>query len=130
MAGEGWSSSSSRLSFRVQRVVGGSLGPGAGACLFQIRSGTARCGVGLVPPVVLAASEIELQVLPVGVGEALALDFAQQRLEVAQAAHGLRGGPVEQRQRLAHAAEQDGVEDRCQGHVTRSMRRLEKIPLA
>ena len=71
----------------------------------------------MVLPVVLAATEIEFQMLPVGRREALALDFPQQRFEVAQPVHGLRGGPVDQRHRLAHAAEQNSLEDRFQVHA-------------
>ena len=50
-----------------------------------------RRGLGIVLPVGLAATEVELQMLPVGSWEALALDFQQQRFEIAQLAHGLRG---------------------------------------
>ena len=52
--------------------------------------------------------------LPVGSWEGLALDFQQQGLEIVQLAHGLRGGLLDHRHRLAHAAEQDGVLDRLQ----------------
>ena len=38
----------------------------------------------MVLPVVLAATEIEFQMLPVRRREVLALDFSQQRFEVAQ----------------------------------------------
>ena len=43
-------------------------------------------------PVVLATAEVELQVPPVGCREVLALDLAQQRLEVARAAR--RAAPL------------------------------------
>ena len=54
---------------------------------------------------------------PVAGGEALALDFPEQRFEVAQGTHGLRGRPVDQCHRRAHAAEQDGVPDGFQRHA-------------
>ena len=71
----------------------------------------------MVLPVVLAATEIEFQMLPGGRREALSLNFPQQPFEVAQSAHGPRGGPVDQRHRLARASEQGGLQDRFQGHA-------------
>ena len=74
-------------------------GPGCrgGICLCQIRSGRAGSRVRLALPVRLTTAEVELQVPPVSFRQALALDLAQQRLEVAQAAHRrplpVRSGP-------------------------------------
>ena len=110
-------SSSSRRSFLVCWGLGGNHRGGPASCLFLFWPGTAWRGLGMVLPVVLATTEVEFQMLPVGSGEALALDFPQQRFEVAQPVHRLRGGPVDQCHRLAHAAEQDGLPDRFQWHA-------------
>ena len=58
-------------------------GPRGRLCLFQIRARPARGGHGPVAPVLLAAPEVELEVLPVGLRKRLLAHLVQQRLEVA-----------------------------------------------
>ena len=73
-----------------------------------------RRGGRLGAPVLFAALEIELDVLPVGCREEPAAHLLQRALEVAQAADRLRVGPVDQGERLAQAAQQQGAPDRLQ----------------
>lgn len=70
--------------------------PGGGPpCLFQIRAGTTRCVAGPMLPVVFATPEVEFQALTVGRREALAINFAEQGVEVGQTAYrrAARSGP-------------------------------------
>ena len=63
-----------------------------GICQCQLGSGSAGRRVQPALPVVLATAEVGLQVPPVGFQKMLALDLAQQRLEVARAAR--RAAPL------------------------------------
>ena len=63
-----------------------------GICQCQLGSGSVGRRVQPALPVVLATAEVGLQVPPVGCREMLALDLAQQRLEVARAAR--RAAPL------------------------------------
>ena len=65
----------------------------------------------------LAATEVELDMAPVGVGDGEGAHFLADALEVVQAADGWGVGLVDHGAGLAQAAELDGAPDGFEGDV-------------